>query len=90
MIDAIDYQRMKEAIFSEDDAEIELMCACREYAISVASIQTALTEDGNIEKRCIDPMALARIGRDQREHRDKNLCKHILENEFDLVDGVTY
>jgi hypothetical protein len=96
MTDAIDRQRMIDAIYPirdndmviNDDDEIDLLCENREYAISVASIQTILTQDGDLEKRCIDPMAMARLGRMQRKHRDKN--RGYIETGFVLVDGVTY
>jgi hypothetical protein len=88
MIDAIDRKRMADAIFSQDDDEIDLLCLNREYAISVANIQTILTQEGDIEKRCIDPMAMARLGKMQREHRDRN--RGYIETWFALVDGVNF
>lgn len=71
-----------------DRQKIDLLCLNLEYAISVASIQTVITKEGNLERRCIDPMALARFGKMQREHKDRNRLE--IDTDFELVDGVTY
>ena len=88
MIDDVDLKWMGECIDSEDEAEIDLLCACREYAIRVASIQTVLTIEGDLEKRCIDPMAMARFGRLMGQVRDKNMGR--IGTGFELVAGVNY
>ena len=87
MIDDVDYRYMAELIASENEAEIDLLCACREYAINVASIQKHHTDTG-VEKYSIDPMALARFGRLMRRVRDKNMGR--IDTGFELVDGVNY
>ena len=86
MINAVDLRYMAECIDSEDEAEIDLLCACREYAISVASIQKRLTDDNEVEKYSIDPMALARFGRLMRQVRDVNTGR--VDTGFELIAGV--